>query len=263
MSLGYVKRSAWKIMFDTIHALLMREVKTRFGNQKLGYFWALAEPVAQASILALIFTLLGREALVGIPIALFLFAGILPFNLFSKLLPQLANSVDANKALLSYRQVTAIDPIITRIIIEVTTFIIVYVLIVIGMAWLGFNVVPEHLLDLALAITLLITMTAGLGLVLCSAVSYWPDVTKLISLITRPLFFMSGILYCATMVPEQYWYLLSWNPVFHAIELIRDAYFVEYQTPLGSWGYLSLVAGVSLCSGLITFKLSQQRFIAS
>ena len=59
-------------MRDTIHALLMRELKTRFGAKKLGYFWALAEPIAQAAIFALLFTLIGRTSITGVPVALFL-----------------------------------------------------------------------------------------------------------------------------------------------------------------------------------------------
>ena len=52
------KRTPLQIMSATVHALLMRELKTRFGANRLGYFWAIAEPVAQASVMALIFDLI-------------------------------------------------------------------------------------------------------------------------------------------------------------------------------------------------------------
>ena len=52
-------------MGDTVHALMMREIKTRFGSNRMGYFWALAEPIAQAGIMALMFSLMGRNSVAG------------------------------------------------------------------------------------------------------------------------------------------------------------------------------------------------------
>lgn len=260
--MALVKRTSWQIMCDTVHALFMRELKTRFGANRLGYFWAIAEPVAQASVMAIIFTLLGRNSVSGIPVALFLFSGILPFKFFAKLLPQIGAAVNANKALFAYRQVTAIDPIITRIIIEVVTFIVVYILVLSGMAWLGFSVWPDDLLALIAASSLFVVLAIGLGLLLCSAVTYWQDTEKLLAMVMTPMFFISGIFYCATMIPPNLWYLFSWNPIFHLIELSRDAFFSTYSTPVGSWSYVSFLALIVFALGLMTFRINRQRFIS-
>ena len=254
-------RSSWQIMCDSVHALLMREIKTRFGTNRLGYFWAIAEPVAQAAVIGLIFTLLGRSSVSGISVALFMFTGILPFKLFAKLLPQLSAAVNANKALLAYRQVSAIDPIIARIIIEVSTFIVAYIVIFSVMGWLGFEVIPHDILGVLMASLLLIIIAIGIGLMLCVAMSYWQDTSKIVGMIMRPMFLISGIFFAATMIPQQYWYLFTWNPIFHAIELSRDAFFVSYVTPVGSWLYLSLCALVSFTLGIVTFYQSRMRFL--
>lgn len=250
-------------MRDTVHALMMREIKTRFGSNRLGYFWALAEPMAQAGIMALMFSLMGRNSVSGIPVALFLMVGILPFKMFSKLLPQLSAAVESNKGLLSYRQVTAIDPIITRVIIEAATFLIVYCLLMGFMAWLGFAVIPDDLLAVLYASSLLIIISVGLGLMLCTGVTYWNDLSKVFSMISMPMMIISGVMFCATMIPPQYWYLFDWNPVFHAIELSRDAYFSAYTTPVGDWAYLELCAFISFSFGLMTFHLNRLRFITT
>jgi len=241
----------------------MREIKTRFGSNRLGYFWAIAEPVAQAAVIGAIFTLLGRSSVSSIPVALFMFTGILPFKMFTKILPQLSVAVSANKALLVYRQVSAIDPIIARIIIEVATFIIAYIVIFTVMGWLGFEVIPHDILGLLMASLLLIIIALGLGLMLCAAMSYWQDTGKIVSMVMQPLFFISGIFFAATMIPQQYWYLFTWNPIFHAIELSRDAFFTSYVTPVGSWLYLSLCALVSFTLGIITFYQNRMRFLTT
>ena len=257
------KRNSLQIMRDTVHALMMRELKTRFGARKLGYFWALAEPAFQAAIMALLFTLIGRTSLTGVPVAMFMLSGILPFKFFSKLLPQLTASVSANRAMFAYRQVSPIDPFLTRLLIEVATHIIVYVLTLVFMSWLGFSVWPQDLLSLLAATGLLILVGVGLGLILCSFMSYWEDTLKLLSMIMTPMFFISGIFFCATMIPQQYWYLFTWNPIFHVIELSRDALFESYSTPVGSWAYVASIALVSNAIGLMLYQANRQRFITS
>jgi capsular polysaccharide transport system permease protein len=250
-------------MCDTVHALMMREIKTRFGANRLGYFWAIAEPVAAVSIMALMFTLIGRSSVANIPVALFLLTGMLPFKLFTKLMTQLTSAVNANKALLAYRQVSAIDPVITRIIIELTTYLIVYCIIFSFLAWMGFEVLPHDLLKVLAASALVALLATGLGLMLCSANSYWKDVNKLVGMISMPMMIMSGVMFSATMIPSQYWYLFDWNPIFHAIELSRDAYFSSYVTPLGSWYYLGKCALVIFSLGLTTFYVNRLRFMTA
>jgi len=250
-------------MKDTVHALLMRELKTRFGSSKLGYFWAIAEPAAQASILAILFTLIGRNSLAGVPVALFLISGVMPFKTFSKTVTQLSNGISSNTALFAYRQVSPIDPILTRLIIELATFFIVYIIILSVMAWLGLDVWPQDLLALIAASLLLISLGFGIALCMASAYLYWKDASKILSMVMTPMFFISGIFYTATMVPAKYWYLFTWNPIFHAIELSRDAFFVSYSTPVGSWEYLALVALTFNALGVMLYRVNRVRFVTS
>ena len=256
-------RTSWQIMRDTVHALFIRELRTRFGSNRLGYFWALAEPAGQAAIMVALFSTIGRHSLSGVPVALFMLSGILPLKLFSKLLTQLSAAVQANKGLLGYRQVAPIDPLITRLIIELVTFLIVYVLLLVVLAWMGMRVLPDDFLRLLSASLLMVIVAAGLGMIFCVTQLYWDDVTKLINLIMTPMMFISGVFYSATMIPEQYWYLFSWNPLFHAIELARDAFFASYSTPVGSWYYLGAFALVTQAMGLMLYRTNHQRFVAS
>lgn len=255
------KRTSIQITIDTVHALLMRELKTRFGNSRLGYFWAIAEPAAQAAILATLFTLLGRNSLAGVPVALFLISGVMLFKAFGKTVTQLSAGIESNKALFSYRQVSPIDPILTRLIIELATFFVVYIIILSVMFWLGFDVWPQDLLALIAASLLLFLLAVGIALCMSSAFLYWKDANKLLALAMRPMFFISGILFCATMIPAKYWYLFSWNPVFHAIELSRTAFFESYQSPVGSWGYLSFVAFSFFVLGLMLYRINRMKFV--
>ena len=256
-------RAALQIMRDTVHALLMRELKTRFGSSKLGYFWALVEPAAQASIMAILFSLIGRSSLSGVPVALFMLVALIPFKFFAKLLPQLTASVSANKSLLAYRQVSALDPFVARLLIEVATFVVVYIILMCILAWFGFEVWPDDILELITASMLLVLMATGLGLILCNAVVFWQDTPKLLGMVMTPMMFISGIFYSATMIPSQYWYLFTWNPLFHVIELSRDAMFASYTSPVADGYYVAFLALIFNATGLMLYQVNKRRFITS
>lgn len=258
-----ITRTSLQIMRDTVFALMMRELKTRFGAKKLGYFWAIAEPAAQASIMAIMFSFIGRTSLSGVPVALFMISGIMPFKFFSKLMTQLAGSVKANKALFTYRQVSIIDPLITRLVIEVATYIIVFCIILSVMAWLGLDIAMQDFLTFLLINILLIFLSLGVGVLLCVASAYWEDTVKVVGMMIMPMYIMSGIFFTATMIPQKYLYLFDWNPIFHIIELIRQAMFVSYTSPVGDWQYVAFCALVANAVGLMLYQISRQRFITS
>ena len=257
------KRSSFAIMTDVVMALLVRELKTRFGASRLGYLWALVEPVLQASVMAVIFTVLQRSSVNGIKIAPFLVVAIIPYKFFAKLLPQLTMAAQSNQALLAYRQVTPIDPLITRFIIEAVTLIIVFVVVATGMSWLGYDMWPHDLLALLLVLAVLAMLGLGIGLCLCVAVIYSKDVPKLLSFVMMPMFFISGIFFAATMIPEPFWKYFTWNPLFHALELSRDAYFQAYQTPVGDLGFIAECALFFNALGLMLYQVNKQKFISS
>lgn len=256
-------RASLQIMRDTIHALIMREIKTRFGSSKLGYFWALAEPAAQAGVLAALFSLIGRSSLAGVPVAVFMLVALIPFKFFAKLLPQLTASVNANKGLLAYRQVAPMDPFIARLIIEMVTFIMVYVILMSLCAWFGMSVWPQDLLQLIYASGLLIFLATGLGLILCNVMLFWQDVLKVLSMVMTPMFIISGTFFTATMIPSQYWYLFTWNPIFHVIELSRDAMFITYTSPVADANYVLFLGLLFNSLGLMVYWLNRHRFVAS
>jgi capsular polysaccharide transport system permease protein len=224
-------------------------------QKKLGYFWAIVEPAAQALITALSFSLIGRLSLKGVPVVLFLISGIMPLKFFSKLLPQLAGSVQAKKALFTYRQISILDSLITRLIIEATTYIVVLCIILSVMAWIGFDAKMQDFLAFLMTNLLLICLGLGMGILLCVDSTYWEGTSK----VMLPVFLILGIFFNATMIPHKYHYLLDWNPIFHIIELIRQVMFVSYTSPIGDWQ----CALVSYAAGLMLYQESRQRFITS
>ncbi len=78
------RRSGFAVMMAALHALIMREIQTRFGSYRLGYLWAPLEVVLQVLIYLVIFGAIMQRVLPGMDYSLFLLAGIIPFYMFQK-----------------------------------------------------------------------------------------------------------------------------------------------------------------------------------
>tara|TARA_B100001250_G_scaffold30870_1_gene25338 strand:+ start:1570 stop:2370 length:801 start_codon:yes stop_codon:yes gene_type:complete len=266
-----LNRTSWQITLDTLYALLFRELKTRFGAKRTGYFWAIAEPALQTLLMTVLFSFIGRNTLTGVPVMIFMLTGFVPFGLFGKMLKSVSTAVSANKGLLGYRQVSPIDPVVIRVMIELVTTLLVYVVLLFLMAWLGveilswmqLDVIPDNPLGVLAALLLLAAFSSGLGLIVTVGSAYWEDLDKIVSIATRPMILLSAVFYAMSMVPPQYWYLLSWNPVLHAIELGRDSFFVTYNTPVGSWVYLGSMAAGAQLIGLMLYQVARNRLKVS
>ena len=48
-------RSPFKMTLNVHRALVLRELKTRFGHFRLGYLWIFAEPIAHVAVLSAVF----------------------------------------------------------------------------------------------------------------------------------------------------------------------------------------------------------------
>ena len=266
-----MNRTPWQITLDTQYALLFRELKTRFGAKRLGYFWAIAEPAGQVLLISVLFMMIGRNSLTGVSVMVFMLTGFLPYGMFRKMMSSVGAAATANKGLLGYRQVSPMDAVAVRFTIEIATSILVYVILLSIFGWLGveilshmqIDVIPDRLLEVFCAFVLLALFGSGLGLMIAVGTAYWPDLSNIISIMLRPMIFISGVFYTITMIPERYWYLLAWNPVLHAIELGRDAFFESYTTPLGSWWYLGGCAICFLTVGLMMYRVSRNRLKVS
>lgn len=250
-------------MRDVIAALFVRELKTRFGSSRLGYFWALAEPIAHILIFSAAFTLVGRQLISGVDIPMIVMTGIMPYLYFARLVTGLSNGIQANTALLVYRQVQPIDPLFTRFLIDLASYWVSLILLLILFAWAGFNVVPYDPLSFILVNVVVSFLGFGLALCLCSALLHWSDTPKLLGMVMRPMFFLSGIFFTTAMIPTKYWPYLEWNPMLHLIELNRMAFFQSYYTDFPSWSYPIAIALLANALGFMLYRVNRDKFVAN
>ena len=263
-----VHRSAWLgsagVQARVIHALVLREVNVKFARHRLGYLWAFVEPVAFIAAFSLILSVGGKSLPAGMPAVPFLITGIIPFFLFRDVATATLRGVSANKALLVYPQVTAFDVMIARFVLETTTAIVIFVVLLGALMGLGVEVRIERPVE---AFGWLIAMgLAGFGFgAACGALEpLFPAVERIVpAVVLRPLFWISGLFFTSGMLPPDVRDLALINPLLHMIELLRSAFFHEFENQHASYPYavFSLLAALFLAA-LLHRALRRQILIA-
>lgn len=257
-------RSAWQIQKSVVFALFLRELKTRFGTYRFAYAWMLIEPMAQVMVLSLVFSYYRSHTLFGIDYPVFLATGIVPFMMFKNIALRVMQGVEANRALFSYRQIKPMDTFIARALLELFLGAAVFALILLGMAWVGLDVPFRDPFFVTLMMLLLVLGGLGLGMIFCVIGHYVPEAKTVIRVAFLPLYLLSGIFFPLTAVPLEFLPYLLWNPLLHATELLRGAFFRQYHV-LADISVLFVVttALIVLFIGIAWYRAMRQELIAT
>lgn len=261
--LNQTPRSSFQVLRDVTFGLLIRELKTRFGSYRLGYAWALLDPLLMILIFSLIFGMRSSGGFGGAPAPLFITASYLPFIFFRNVVSKLQSAVNANMGLFCYRQVTPFATFIARFILETIIGLVVGFVLVLGLLWFGFDAIPNDPLQVIIIFLLLMVFSFSLGVIFCVVGNLFKEADKFLSLLMTPLMFISCVMYPLATIPTQYQHWFLWNPLVHAIELIRSGWIANYISPNASWTYLSGVTLIILTFSMSCYRLSHRRLIAS
>ncbi|MFA7258377.1 MAG: ABC transporter permease [Aeromonas bestiarum] len=256
-------RTSLQVLRDVTFGLLMRELKTRFGNYRMGYAWALLDPLITIAVFCVIFGLRQRNGFGGVEAPVFVASGYLPFLMFQNTASRLQSAVSANRGLFCYRQVTPFTTLFSRFLLEVTIGVLVAVVLISGLVWFGFNAMPADPLAVLLGYGLLMMLSFAIGMLFCIAASLSSEAERLIPIVMRPMLWVSAVFFPLAAVPQGYQHLLLWNPIVHALELIRTGWIAGFKTPGGSWFYLGVFTLITLTLAMSSYRLSHQKLIAT
>jgi len=253
-----------KIQHRVVHALILRETRTRFDRNKLGYLWALFEPIAYISVLIAVFSATGRASPIGgdDSLPMFFLSGLVPWFLFAHTVDKIMEGISSNRTLLTYPQVTPFDVLISRGILEYVTMVVVFIIVYLILSLVDYATPVESYMQGLAAFTSLWLFALGLGYTVSSIKLYLPSFNQTYRVIQRPFFFVSGIFFTVdSLVPSLREFAL-YNPILHAIEWFRSAVFTSYESQYVDKPYLLsfviLFLAIGLSAERITRKYARQ-----
>lgn len=237
-----------------IIALVLREMGTRYGRRPGGYVWTLVQPLGIIILLAFAFSLLAKSPALGTSFLLFKATGMLVVQIVVTLGNTVGQSMNYSRALLFYPRVSWIDALIARFLLNGLVIWVVSTLILAGIViYDDLRIVPDW--DrVALAMLMATGLGLGLGCLNCYLFQRFPVWQTLWSMITAPLFLVSGVIFLFEDMPPLAQQVLWFNPVMHVTGLMRDGFYPIYAPGYVSVLYLGVWVAVPMVMGLLLLR---------
>lgn len=241
-----------------VMALMLREMATTYGRSPGGYLWAVLEPVGGIAVLTLIFSFGFNAPSLGTNFPIFYATGVLPFMMFNSVCNRVSTALLFSKALLAYPAVTFVDALLARFLVNTVTQAMVAYVVFGGILMIyDTRTLPEPMLIAqSLALTALLALGIGtLNAYLIARFAVWQVVW---SILTRPLFLISGIFFLFGAMPHPMREVLWFNPLIHVVGIMRSGFYPGYEAGYASVGYVLLVSMVTFAAGLLLLRRSHR-----
>ena len=258
-----VKRTSYQIFSSVVSALFLREIQTRFGSKKMGYFWALFDAMLMVLIFAGLKSMIADKAMPGIDFPVFLASGFLAFFMWKNIVGGFLGAFSANAALFSYRQVRPFDTLISRFFVELLVSSMATIAFVVIGLYFDFNISVQNFGMVMLAVAWLALFAFGFGLFSAVLATFFETYAKVVKVITTPLLFISALMYTVESLPPMLREIILYNPLVHFMEMIHGNYFVTLTTDYVDYTYMFYWTFIPLFAGLYLYRGSEKGIIAS
>jgi lipopolysaccharide transport system permease protein len=255
-SLGLRDLWAYRELF---YFLMWRDLKVRYKQTVVGAAWAVLQPFVTMVVFTVFFGHLAGLKSDGAPYAVFSFAALLPWNLFSTSLTQSGMSIVSNTALVTKVYFPRLIIPVASTLANVVDFLLGGVVMAGVMAYYG--VVPSAwiaLLPLLVLLTMATALAAGLWLAALNA--RYRDIGYTIPFLVQFWFFLTPIVYSAGILPSRFTFIYGLNPMVGVVQGFRWA-LIGHAAHVGPLVILSVgIVLVTLVGGLAYFKRTETIF---
>lgn len=245
----HAERSDWDVYANVIHALMLRDMRTRFGASYWGYVVVVLWPVAHIFLIVGIMAFRGLPSPLGGSAILFIATGAVPALVFQYTSREAMKAVIASRPLTYYPQVKLFDLIVARFIVETVKGFTGLIIIFAILLCLGVDPVPDEPITAVGAYCAALLLGLGIGAINVGILSFFPGWQIGYILVTISFYITSGVFFLPHFFPPQVYEIMKWNPMVQIIEWARLGYYpslgveVDYLYVLG-WGFGTLTIGL-------------------
>lgn len=251
---------SFRLQLRVIGALLMRELHTRYGRENIGYLWVIGEPALFCIGVAIMWSAIKPAHEHGVPVTAFVITGYVPLTMWRHCISRGVKAFESNGSLLFHRQVTPLDIILARVVLEVYGSIIAGFLVAAAAMLLGFMDAPANVGLLYLGILYHAIFCLASALILAPLSEQSELLDKFVSIISYLAIPFSGAFVMVDWVPKAFQEILLWSPSVHTLEIIRAGQFGSKVHPHYDLFYLNWSCALLILIGL-SLTLRSRRHI--
>jgi lipopolysaccharide transport system permease protein len=245
---------------DLAWLLTWRDLKVRYKQTVLGAAWALLQPLLATAVFTLIF---GRYAAIpseGVPYAVFVYAGLLPWTYVSGAVTNASQSLLANASLVTKVYFPRVVIPASACFAGLVDLAVAATVLAAMVALSGARPTLAGLALLPLLVALLFLLALGLGLWLSALKVEFRDFQYLVPFLIQVWLFLTPVIYPAAIVPGRVRLLLALNPLVGLVEAFRAAALGHRAVSWPLLGTSAAATALILASGLWYFRRVERSF---
>jgi len=252
-------RELWSYR-ELIYFLTWRDIKVRYKQTALGVAWAVLQPLALMVVFTFLFGRLAKMPSEGIPYPLFAFAGLLPWQIFSRTLHEATTSLVKDHRLVAKVYFPRVIIPFSVTLATMVDFMVASSVLVVLMTVYG--VTPgSALIYLPLFIILMFVTALGIGLWFSALNVQYRDIGFMLPFLTQFLLFLTPVVYPSRIVPEKFRIIYSLNPMVGVIEGFRWS-LLGVGKGLSPVSLVSIVIALGLFfGGIVWFRSKERGFV--
>ncbi len=252
--------SIFKSLYDYRELLktsVKKDVGGKYKHSFLGVLWSFVNPLLQIIVYAIIFPLIMRSNIEYYVV--FMVCGLIPWNYFSTVINRASFTMIENGNILKKvyfpREILPLSVVTS----ETITFLISSIIIV-GFV-LGYGLgITINIVFYPILLFVQFVLLLGISLFVSSITVYFRDLQHFIGVLLQLFFYATPIVYSVESIPENFQWILKYNPMTYIIEGYRDIFYYQTMPEIGTL-LIVLVIGILLCvTGYIVFNKLQKKF---
>lgn len=237
---------------------MLRDLKVRYRQTVFGVAWAVFQPLALMLVFTVFLGILIRVPSNGVPYPLFAYTGILLWLFFASAVGSGSGSLVGNSNLITKVYFPRIVIPIAAVGARLVDLAIAAVIFVCLTIYYGVEI-TRSIAMFPVILILVVLLTLGIG-ILTSAVNVrYRDVGVVLPVTLQLGLYASPVIYPSTLVPEQWQWLYSLNPMVGIIGNFRAALFGTGF----DWSALSVSVAITfvlLVIAVYTFRRVEKSF---
>lgn len=260
---GRTEKQYWKDLWryrELFYFLAWRDILVRYKQTVIGIAWALIRPFLTMVVFTVVFGQLAKLPSQGAPYPILVFSAMLPWQFFANSLSECSTSLITNSNLISKVYFPRLVVPTSAVVVSFVDFMISGMILLALMAW--YNFVPSwRILTLPIFIGIAFAASMGAGLWFASLNVQYRDFRYIVPFIVQFGLYISPVGFSSNVVPEQWRFVYSLNPMVGVIDGFRWAILGGDSTLYLPGFLLSLGLVFSLMfSGIWYFRKMERKF---
>lgn len=244
---------------DLLYTWTLRELKVRYAGSLLGLAWAVLYPLALLLASMMIFGWLLKVPTAGVPTALFLYCGLVPWLFSSGTIQNSSLALFANLPLVKSTAFPREVLPLSAVLVGLVDLLISGALLAGLVAYYHFPLSSSMVLVPVLLIIQFV-LTLAICLFVSAALVFYRDVRFLVPIALQFLLYFTPIFYPLDVVPPRFrfWFLL--NPFAGLVDAYRRVILFQSWPSWQPIAWAALLAVVALVTSYAHFKRLEWEF---